>query len=141
MSGKHLTMLAQILTGCSLADRYPDMILPLIRKIRDGKIDDHKARRLLPRLQPYIDHLEKFPNSLPRPPATQEEVGDYDIEIGVLAENPDVKVGIKCFSPHHLRICGMTGRGKSCLIGMLCYGINRKITQNLETWSQIDSTL
>ena len=141
MSGRYLTILVQLFNSTHLADRYPDMILPLIHKIRDGKIDDRKARRWLHRLQPYIDHLEIFPNSLPRPPATQEEIGDYDIEIGVLAERPDVKVGIKCFSPHHVRICGMTGRGKSRLIGIICSEINKKIMQNLEIWARINSAV
>jgi len=73
-----------------------------------------------------VEQQERTPNLLPKAPATQEEIGMFDIEIGELVEQSGVRVGVRLLDrPRHLIAAGATGSGKSTLLRVLINGIDR----------------
>ena len=114
-----------------LDDRYPN-IKKKVKMIEMGILSDSVIKILISRVQPLIEKQRRCFNPLPMAPS-KEELPDYDIEVGNLVENPDVRIGIRFKErPHHIIASGATGSGKSNLLRVIIHGLDR-IKKNLDT--------
>jgi hypothetical protein len=84
--------------------------------IEQNVFPEDLAAFYLQKLRPLADRCKQFPNPLARPP-DESELGRFDIELGELAQNPGVRVGMRLNDrPRHLLASGATGMGKSSLL-------------------------
>jgi hypothetical protein len=95
-----------------------------MRKIEQGRLHPEDVKRWLRRIKPWIEEQQRRFNPLP-PVPDQEDVGQFDVELGELVENPGVRVGVRILSgPRHLIVAGQTGAGKSNVLRRLVHGLD-----------------
>ena len=95
------------------------------------QINETQAKMHHRRLQPDIDKQKRCFNPLAKAP-NQEELGEFDIEVGTVKETGG-RVGIRFMDrPRHLIACGATGAGKTNLLMVVIHGIDR-IKKDLDT--------
>ncbi|MFC1604020.1 helicase HerA domain-containing protein [Planctomycetota bacterium] len=104
--------------------RHPKELGWIVRKLERGRMTPQLARRWLKKIQPWIEEQRRC--FTPFPPApSQEELGQFDIEIGELIENPGVRVGVRVLDrPRHIITAGATGAGKSNVLRALIKGFD-----------------
>ena len=98
-----------------LADRYPE-VESVVRQIEMGLVSETIAKMYIGRIQPLIEKQKRCFNPLAKVP-TQEELGEFDIEVGTLMENPTVRTGSsETKEVSHSMVASVTGGGKSTLL-------------------------
>ena len=118
------TQLLGLIKQYNLDARHPVEVRRLMRKIERDQVTPFDVRRWLRKIKPWIEEQQKRFNPLP-PPPSQEDLGEFDIEIGELIENPGVRVGIRVVSgPRHLIVAGVTGAGKSNILRRIIDGLD-----------------
>jgi hypothetical protein len=117
------TQLLGLIKQYNLESRHPVEVRRLMRKIERDQLTPFDVRRWLRKIKPWIEEQQKRFN--PLPPPSQEDLGEFDIEIGELVENPGVRVGIRVVSgPRHLIVAGVTGSGKSNILRRIIDGLD-----------------
>jgi hypothetical protein len=119
-----ITQLCNLIRQWRLDARHPGELRWVLRKIERGRLTPHEAKRWLRRVGPWIEDQKRRFNPLP-PAPNQAELGQFDVELGELAERPGVRVGIRVLSgPRHLIVAGQTGAGKSNILRRLIDGLD-----------------
>ncbi|HSW01042.1 MAG TPA: DUF87 domain-containing protein [Sedimentisphaerales bacterium] len=114
-----IIQLCNLIKQWRLDARHPKELRRVMKKIERGRLTPPEAKRWLRRIKPWIEEQQKRFNPLP-PAPDQAELGQFDIELGELAERPGVRVGVRVLSgPRHLIVAGQTGSGKSNVLRKL----------------------
>jgi len=109
--------------------RYPKKLRAILKKIERGRLQSYQARTWLRRIRPWVEEQEKCFNPFP-PAPSQEELGQFDIEVGELIENPGVRVGVRILDgPRHMLVTGGTGSGKSNILRRIVNGLDSLIRE------------
>ena len=104
--------------------RHPKELKFVLKRLERGRLQPWQAQRWIRKIQPWIKEQEKCFNPFP-PAPDQEELGQFDIEIGELVENPGVRVGVRLLDrPRHVLVAGSTGAGKSNILRILVNGLD-----------------
>ena len=105
--------------------RHPEELSRVVRRIERGLMRPQQARRWLKKIGPWIEQQRRCFNPFP-PAPDQEELGQFDVELGELVENPGVRIGVRLIQQagRHLLISGLTGSGKSTILRRLIDGID-----------------
>lgn len=115
--------LAQLITRYRLHWRHPEL-KRLLRRIERDRLTQHQAKRQLRRIKDDIEAQELCFNPFP-PAPDQEELGEFDIELGTLTENPASRAGLRILDqPRHVLVAGTTGSGKSNVLRKLVNGLD-----------------
>ena len=119
-----ILQLCNLIKQWRLDARHRRDLRRIMRKIERGLLTPREAKRWLRKIKPWIEEQQRRFNPLP-PAPDQEELGEFDIELGELAENPGVRVGVRVRSgPRHLIVAGQTGAGKSNVLRRLIDGLD-----------------
>ena len=121
--GPNASQLRQIIMKYRL-DNRSRQIEALLKKLERGRINESAAAIYLRKIETLVERQKIVFNPLPRAPRI-EELAPYDIELGELIENPDVRVGLRTDHPRHISISGQTGTGKSTLLRRIIYEFDR----------------
>lgn len=105
--------------------RHPEL-KKVLKRIEQGRMSDFQIKRYSKRIKPWVEAQEKCFNPFGPAPASQEEIGTFDVEAGYCIENPSIRIGIKILdrAGRSVIAAGCTGSGKSNLIRVLIYGID-----------------
>ena len=121
---EQVAQLESLIRQYRLDARHPREIGRLMRKIGRRPLTPAQVRRWMRKIGPWIEEQQRRFNSLP-PAPDQEELGQFDVEIGELIENPGVRVGLRVLSgPRHLIVAGVTGAGKSNTLRRIIDGLD-----------------
>lgn len=104
-------------------DRYRE-VAEFEVQLENGWPGEALAKASLPWLDEYVEREERCRNLLPKVP-DEDELPDFDVEIGELVENPGVRVGLRFTdSPRHVMISGATGFGKTVMLRRIVNGMD-----------------
>ena len=119
-----IVQLQTVIEQWRLDARHPKELGRVMKKIERGRLTQREAKRWLRKIRPWVEDQQKRFNPLP-PAPDQAELGEFDIELGELAERPGVRVGVRVLSgPRHLIVAGQTGAGKSNILRRLIDGLD-----------------
>lgn len=128
MASNHsLRQLHSAITELNLDAQHPELA-DIRFQIENHLIDEQLAQDLLLAYDPEIRHAMDHPNPLRRPPTSEElyACGPPDIEIGHLADSPEVRFGLRIRDrPRNILIAGNAGSGKTNATVVILEGVNR----------------
>ncbi len=119
-----IVQLQTLIKQWRLDARHPKELGRVMKKMERGRLTQREAKRWLRKIGPWIKGQQRRFNPLP-PAPDQAELGQFDVELGELAERPGVRVGVRVLSgPRHLIVAGQTGAGKSNILRRLVDGLD-----------------
>jgi len=107
--------------------RRPKKLKYVLKRLERNQVQPWQARRWIKKIQPWIKQQQECFNPFPAAP-DQDELGQFDSEVGELIENPGVRVGIRILDrPRNVLIAGRTGAGKSNLLRKIVHDLDALI--------------
>lgn len=126
MKQSYVQVLLLLFNDLPLCQRHPELI-PYYQMAMSGTLTEGMAKVLLVQLQGEVNKEIDFPNFLHRIPTDEQQLyadGMPDVEVGCLAENPKIRIGLRFLDrPRHVLCSGSTGGGKSNLIRRIILGV------------------
>jgi len=121
----YISMLLNLFEEYSLCDRHPELATyQMLAQM--GQLSQNVARGILIQIQDLVEHYKDFPCHLHRSPTREQLYADGmpDVEVGTLAEDEQLRYGIKCLDrPRHILAAGATGSGKTTLFRTLILAV------------------